>query len=142
MVSICDWEYIKLAVRSRNERRRQNISAWWNKVRVRVKSKMRKRIPADELLSPKLLKKEDKLYASALQLRAALRNDDCKNIAITGMYGSGKSSVIRTALKRIPKRKILSISFVNYQNSIELLCARGVEYAAVESADYGDDCGL
>lgn len=86
MISICDWEYIKLAVRSRNERRRQNISAWWNKVRVRVKSKMRKRIPADELLSPKLLKKDDKLYASALQLRAALRNDDCKNIAITGMY--------------------------------------------------------
>lgn len=110
-----DWKNIKFRISSRKERWCQDIAARWNRVRAWMKSKMRKRIPADELLSPKLLKKGDKLYASALQLEAALRNDDCKNIAITGMFGSGKSSVIRTALKRISKDQILSISFVNYK---------------------------
>ncbi len=109
------WKNIKIIMRSRYTRWRDDILALWNKAYMWVKGKMRKRLPADELLSPKVLKKGDKLYACALQLQAALRNDDCKNIAITGMFGSGKSSVIRTALKRISKDKILSISFVNYK---------------------------
>lgn len=108
-------ELTKLVMRSRCLRWRDDILSLWNELYMWVKGKMRKRIPADELLSPKELKKGDKLYACALQLQAALRNNDCKNIAITGMFGSGKSSVIRTALKRISKDKILSISFVNYK---------------------------
>ena len=112
-----NWKYIKLGIRAKNASRKQDLAAWWNRMCARVKSKMRKRIPADELLSPKMLKKGDKLYASALQLEAALRNDDCKNIAVTGMFGSGKSSVIRTALKGISKDEILSISFVNYKRN-------------------------
>lgn len=127
-----NWKNIKFLVSSRHERRCQDIAARWNKVCSWVKSMRRKRIPADELLSPKLLKKDDKLYACALQLEAALRNDDCKNIAITGMYGSGKSSVIRTALKGISKDKILSISFVNYKCESQDP-ERGTEIQGVEN---------
>lgn len=120
-------ELTKLAMRSRCLHRRDYILVQCSKVCKWVKNKMRKGIPADELLSPKMLKKGDKLYASALQLQAALRNDDCKNIAITGLFGSGKSSVIRTALRGISKDKILSISFINYKNNIQKQEIQGVE---------------
>ena len=127
-----NWKNYKIAMRLRCERWRKEISKCWNKICAWVKSKMRKRIPADELLSPKILEKGDKLYASAMQLQSALRNDDCKNIAITGIFGSGKSSVIRTALQGISKDKILSISFVNYK-FVERDPKQGTEIQGVEN---------
>lgn len=37
-----------------------------------------------------------------------------KNIALSGPYGSGKSSVIKTYLKKYPKTKYLSISLAAF----------------------------
>ena len=54
------------------------------------------------------------------------------NIAITGIFGSGKSSVIRTALQGISKDKILSISFVNYK-FVERDPKQGTEIQGVEN---------
>lgn len=51
------------------------------------------------------------VYAEALQ--TAMANPDVSNIALTGPYGSGKSSIIRTFLKRHP-RDTLHISLAAF----------------------------
>jgi cytidylate kinase len=43
-------------------------------------------------------------------LEWALLNKDIKNIAVTGPYGSGKSSVIRSFAKQYPGYHYLNIS--------------------------------
>lgn len=45
----------------------------------------------------------------------ALSEDDIRNIAITGIYGSGKSSIIET-YKIKSKRKFIHISLAHYQD--------------------------
>lgn len=45
----------------------------------------------------------------------ALRNDDIQNIAITGPYGSGKSSVIRSFVKAHPEYEYLKISLASFR---------------------------
>lgn len=44
----------------------------------------------------------------------ALRNPDIKNIALSGPYGSGKSSIIQSYLKKHPSIKALNISLANF----------------------------
>ncbi len=76
------------------------------------------------LMSPKILSKysDNKIdqyrYAAVRELRNAIDSEGCNNIAVTGVYGSGKSSVIQTYLKELPlffrNRKVLSISLSNF----------------------------
>ena len=47
-------------------------------------------------------------------LHWALKNDNVKNIALTGPYGSGKSSIIQSYLKRHPSTKALNISLATF----------------------------
>lgn len=108
---------LRFAIKIRLHSIQQMIRLRLAKMRNWIISQFGHSLSADELLSPRILKRDDLLYVSALKLKAAISNNDCKNIALTGMYGSGKSSVIRTALKDIPKRKILNISFVNFEES-------------------------
>ena len=50
-----------------------------------------------EPLTPKLIDKDDKKYQVYRDaLNQAYSRDEIKNIAITGIYGSGKSSVWKT----------------------------------------------
>ena len=42
-------------------------------------------------LAPELLNENEEIYTKALDY--AFRNNDIKNIAITGIYGAGKSTV-------------------------------------------------
>ena len=49
-------------------------------------------------LLPKLLTKEDASYNAVLDLQHALANKDICNIALTGPFGSGKSSVLKTLI--------------------------------------------
>ena len=53
-------------------------------------------------------------------LYAALKDDDAKNIAISGPYGSGKSSIIKTFLKRNPfySNRIACISLASFCDEI------------------------
>lgn len=48
------------------------------------------------LLSPTILTESNIAHKSVEELKEVLKEKDCRNIAITGTYGSGKSSIIRT----------------------------------------------
>ena len=54
-------------------------------------------------LLPVKLKKEDASYQTVTELaevlESALKNKDIRNIALTGPYGSGKSSIIQTLME-------------------------------------------
>jgi len=58
---------------------------------------------------------ENKTYCNLL--RWAILNKDIKNLAITGPYGSGKSSLIRTFQKNYPQYKHLNISVLSLSES-------------------------
>ena len=65
-------------------------------------------------MSPRVLKKTDPGYESVRELDFALGNKDCFNIALTGIYGSGKSSIIKTVLKKHRFKKVLKLSLSRY----------------------------
>ncbi len=60
---------------------------------------------------------EDKKYSEAILW--ALKNKNVKNIAITGPYGSGKSSVLRTFEKEHKECKYLNISLGAFKDDLE-----------------------
>lgn len=51
-------------------------------------------------------------YLNALDW--ALRNPDVKNIALSGPYGSGKSSIIQSYMQKHPSVKALNISLATF----------------------------
>lgn len=63
-------------------------------------------------LTPESDTKNSEEYIRALHW--AIKNKDVKNIALSSPYGSGKSSVIKTYLKKYPKTKYLSISLAAF----------------------------
>lgn len=67
-----------------------------------------------DTLSPTLLKVEDiQTYITAID--EALRDSRNKNLAITGAYGSGKSSILKTYQSLSPNKKFLNISLANFK---------------------------
>lgn len=54
-----------------------------------------------------------------IALNEALLNDDIKNIALTGTYGSGKSSIIKTFQKKYEEYNYLNISLASFKDNIE-----------------------
>lgn len=65
-------------------------------------------------MSPRFLKKSDSGYESVRELDFAIGRKDCYNIALTGIYGSGKSSIIKTVLKKHRWKKVLRLSLSRY----------------------------
>lgn len=60
-------------------------------------------------LTPEYLKAEHSGYVSALEV--ALKDDEIRNIALSGNYGVGKSSILRELGKRLDGRVVeLSLS--------------------------------
>lgn len=83
------------------------LIAWSNKINCSdKKSEFHQQylIPAE---------KEDDVYSRLLW--EAIRNKDVQNIAITGPYGSGKSSIIKAFQKSHPEYKYLNLSLANFQ---------------------------
>ena len=68
-------------------------------------------------LTPESDTKNSEEYIRALHW--AIKNKDVKNIALSGPYGSGKSSVIKTYLEKYPKTKYLSISLAAFSTPIK-----------------------
>lgn len=50
------------------------------------------------------------------QLTSALTDSDIRNIALSGPYGAGKSSILATYKKSHPDKKFLHISFAHFQD--------------------------
>ena len=65
-----------------------------------------------ESLTPKSDIKNGEEYFAALDW--ALNQEDIRNIAIAGPYGSGKSSIIRSYLKKNSGKKVLNISLAAF----------------------------
>jgi len=66
-------------------------------------------------LTPESDTKNSGEYIRALHW--AIKNKEVKNIALSGPYGSGKSSVIKTYLEKYPRTKYLSISLAAFSTS-------------------------
>lgn len=68
-----------------------------------------------EILAPRTVKEGDEAFHSVEELEYAVAQPECLNIALTGNYGSGKSSVIHTFLSRIDeKKKVLKVSLSTF----------------------------
>lgn len=80
-------------------------------------------------LAPIKLDEGNPAYKSVEELAHAISLPECKNIALTGVYGSGKSSIIDTylSLKQAPKR-VLRISLSNFLDNAKGKGTDGNEY--------------
>ena len=63
-----------------------------------------------ESLQPKRIEKGEKAYKSVLDIEERLQKGDATNIALTGPYGSGKSSILITLKEDFPEHHYLNIS--------------------------------
>ena len=72
-------------------------------------------------LTPALLNRDSdkKQYRSVLNLARKLEEKDILNIALTGPYGSGKSSILRSLMKDYCKYKYLSISLATLKSPLD-----------------------
>lgn len=67
-----------------------------------------------ESLTPKILDKNNPIYTRALDF--AFDDDNIKNIAITGVYGSGKSTIWNTYVKEKNLKNIITVSLGKYED--------------------------
>lgn len=65
-------------------------------------------------LTPEILDKNKEIYTEALDY--AFENKNIKNIAITGIYGAGKSSIWKTYTNKKKLENIITISLGQYEN--------------------------
>jgi hypothetical protein len=69
-------------------------------------------------LSPVDKAEKSEPYLNALTW--ALKNPNIKNLALTGPYGSGKTSILKTFEKKNPALQILNISLASFQDDIAI----------------------
>lgn len=73
-------------------------------------------------LTPVLLKENDPSYKTVDDLLHAIEDEQILNIAVTGPYGSGKSSVLNTLMERTPKDAVfldISLATLDADDSIQ-----------------------
>lgn len=67
------------------------------------------------LLAPRIVDKSE--YVSIL--KSAIDDEDVRNVAISGPYGSGKSSIIKTFERNYPKYKCLNLSLAAFAEEFQ-----------------------
>ena len=67
-------------------------------------------------LTPEVLTENKQIYTEALDY--AFSNSDIKNIAITGIYGAGKSTVWNTYVRQRGLNNVITVSLGKYKNNI------------------------
>lgn len=70
-----------------------------------------------ESLQPQCIGEEENAYQSVKDIAKRLELKDATNIALTGPYGSGKSSILLTLQKRYSQYKYLNISLATLRSS-------------------------
>lgn len=70
-----------------------------------------------ESLQPKRIDPEEKAYQSVRDIEERLQKGDATNIALTGPYGSGKSSILITLKEDHPEHHYLNISLATLKSS-------------------------
>ena len=99
----------------------------WNEIKITY-AKIKKIHSAPQItsthqylsLTPITSADEDNAYSD--MLRFALSQNKTNNIAVTGPYGSGKSSVLQTFQKQNPQWKYLNISLATFKDDLDGLC--------------------
>lgn len=87
-------------------------------------------------LTPIVLKDTDDSFNTVKDLLNAIANDEILNIAVTGPYGSGKSSVIKTFKERVDKDvKILDISLATLDADASLYATENTTIAGNSGTD-------
>lgn len=76
-----------------------------------------KNVISQESLQPQSLSEEDRAYQSVRDIEERLRKEDATNIALTGPYGSGKSSILITLRDKYRTYKYLNISLATLKPS-------------------------
>lgn len=75
-----------------------------------------------ELLTP-LDKKDDERVAKYLKhINEAIEREEVKNLALTGVYGSGKSTIIKSYKCKYPDKKFLNISLASFDETDKYDC--------------------
>ncbi|WP_425918042.1 hypothetical protein [Acinetobacter sp. TSRC1-2] len=77
-------------------------------------------ISKDQYLSLTPITNADEDNAYSDMLKFALSQNKTNNIAVTGAYGSGKSSVLQTFQKQNPQWKYLNISLATFKDQLEI----------------------
>lgn len=77
---------------------------------------MRKEKSKFNALTPEVLTENKQIYTEALDY--AFGNSDIKNIAITGVYGAGKSTVWNTYVHQNGLSNVITVSLGKYENNI------------------------
>lgn len=101
-----------------------------------------KKIWRQKALTPIVLKETDDSFNTVTDLLNAIANDEILNIAVTGPYGSGKSSVIKTFKERVDKDvKILDISLATLDADSSLYAEEETttEEKTTAEEDHGKD---
>lgn len=101
----------ELACSSLEEKVNDCICKWANKVSVK-----NNKTDCLDLLSP--IDSADLHYVN--MLKQAVEDNNVRNIAISGAYGSGKSSIIRTFQKLYPEYRSLNLSLANFAEEHEV----------------------
>lgn len=70
-----------------------------------------------ESLQPQCINEEEKAYQSVKDIAKRLELKDATNIALTGPYGSGKSSILLTLQQKYPQYNYLNISLATLRPS-------------------------
>ena len=70
-----------------------------------------------DLLAPRIVDKSE--YVSIL--KSAIDDEDVRNVALSGTYGSGKSSIIKTFERNYPKYKCLNLSLAAFAEESQSL---------------------
>lgn len=86
----------------------QSLENWMTSKKKLPKTGMRD-------LSPTLMADKDRGYSKALKW--ALENKSIKNLAISGPYGSGKSSIIKVFQRRHPEYHYLNVSLASFKDT-------------------------
>lgn len=68
-----------------------------------------------DLLAPRIIDKSE--YVSIL--KSAIDDENVRNVAISGTYGSGKSSIIKTFERNYPKYKCLNLSLAAFAEEFQ-----------------------